>query len=240
MTSKRLWHPAIPAVLAGSLLAIVAAAPRAAGRGPALPSAVIFGRCDLMLQRSGGSSEFVVPSLSGLNQPIGAVGNVAACSLAVRPTNAYYSTGRLDLVQWDPAALAPDPTTIALRTRAFNLSEMAFGLTRADFVPPVVAQSIAGVAEPPRTTLAIDWLVTDRYSTHTMKYEADGAPEIPAALQYPPGGGGRTPLPGAHPVLSHYVCGGDDALQRLSVIQSVVTTSTVSDTSCFDLLQRFR
>jgi hypothetical protein len=240
VTSKRLWHPALPAMLAGSLLAIVAAAPRASSRGPALPSAVIFGRCDLLLQQSGGSSEIVVPPLGGLNQPIGTAGNVAACSLAVRPTNTYYSTGRLDLVQWDPAALAPDPTTIALRTRAFTASDMALGRTRADFYPPVVTQSITGVAEPPRPTIAIDWLVIDRFNSHTVKYEADGAPEIPAVLQYPPGGGARTPLPGAHPVLSHYVCGGDDALQRLSVIQSVVTTNTISDTSCFDLLQRFR
>jgi hypothetical protein len=36
------------------------------------------------------------------------------------------------------------------------------------------------------------------------------------------------------------VCGGDDVLQRLNVIQSVVTTNTISDTSCWDILQRFR
>jgi hypothetical protein len=227
---------ALTLALAGALLALAVTAPLAAERETGTMAA---SSCDLLLQQSGGRSPFLIPPNAGVNQPIAFVGNVAACSLTVDPM--YYSYGRLDLLQWDPATLAPDPTTVALRTRSFTTSGTVGGIwPRADFAPPVVTRSAANVAEPPRPSIAIDWRVTDSYNPHTVRFESDGAPRIPEALQYPPGGGPRTPLQGGHAVLSHAVCGGDEALQRLQVIQSVMRTDSLSDTSCYELLQRFR
>jgi len=224
---------AFSAVLAGSLLAIVATAPRAADREPSVMAAT---DCSLLLQQGGSTDAFAVGLRGGVIQPIGFVGNVAACSLTVDRT--YNSAAGLELVQWDPATLAPDPTTIALRTRSFDVSAIQYGWTRADFYPPVVIRSVASVAEPPRQTIAMKW--TTAFSGQSIRFESNGSPEVPAALQFPAGGGPLSPLPGAHPVLSHAVCGRDDALQGLHVIQSVMTTTSLSDTASFDLIQRFR
>jgi hypothetical protein len=238
MRARRTWIGVLPAVLAACALATAAVptAPRAGVREQALPSALVYPICDRLLQQGGSTDVFTAGASSHVTQPIGAPGNIAACSLTVVPT---YSNGQLELVQWDPATLAPDPTTIALRTRGFDMTALAYGRTRADFYPPVVTQSLANVAEPPRPTTAIDWFVG--YNGHAMRFEANGSPDVPIALQLPAGGSARIPLPGAHPVLSHAVCGGDDALQSLRVLQSVMTTTGgISDTSCFEMIQRFR
>ena len=226
---------AFTAVLAGSLLAIVATAPGAAERETSTMSAA---DCSLLLQQSGGASPFVAAIRTGVTQPITFAGNAAACSLTV--DRLYYSSARAELLQWDPAALAPDPTTVALRTRSFDASALQYSQTRFDFYPPVVMYSVPGVAEPPGLFTALDWRVTDCCNGQTLRFESDGASGIPAALQYATVGGPRSPLPGAHPVLSHAVCGGDDALQSLQLIQSVMRTDSLSDTSCFEILQRFR
>ena len=47
-------------------------------------------------------------------------------------------------------------------------------------------------------------------------------------------------MPGAHAALTHAVCGGDAALQRLCVVQSVMSCSAVIDTASYDIVQRFR
>jgi hypothetical protein len=228
------WIGALTALLVGSVLAIAAFAPRAVGRAPAEPLVLAHPACDLLLQSSEGAEPFGVGQTAGVNQPIGG-GNIAACSLKV---DASWSSARLELVQWDPLTLLPDPSTVALRTRSFDPSAIQYSRTRADFFPPVVTRSVPHVAEPPRLTTAIDWRAT--LSATTLRYNPDGPAEIPAALQYGAGGGARSPLPGAHPVLAHAVCGSDEAVQRLQIIQSVMTTTVHSDSDCFDLIQRFR
>ena len=236
---KRTWLRVLPAVLVGSLLVIAAVAPRARGRAPAESVAMVYPGCDLLLQQGGSTSPWAIAPLAGVAQPIGAAGNIAACSLTVVPSYSY-SFARLDLVQWDPTTLAPDPTTVALRTRSFDATAIIYGKTRADFYPPVVTRAHPEAADPPRSTTAFEFRVTSPPYSVPTRFQEDGAPEVPAAQQIPAGGAPRAPLPGAHPVLSHTVCGGNDALQSLQVIQSVMTTNSLSDTSCFELIQRFR
>jgi hypothetical protein len=190
-----------------------------------------------MLQHGGSDASTTILSGGGFTQPLAFVGNVAACSLQIGA--AYYSNGRADIVQWDPMTLAPDPTTVALRTRAFGASELAYTHLRMDCSPPVVTRMITSVAEPPRETVAIDYYDTDIYNTQTTRYESDGDIETPEALQHPPGGP-REPMSGPHPVLSHAVCGGDAVTQSLYVVQSVMSTNAIMDTSNYELMQRFR
>ena len=236
---KRSWFRAVPAVLAGSLLAIafLVPAPRASVRSTAAPSAMVYPRCDLVIQQGGSNGTFLAAPNSGLTQPLNFVGNAAACSLTI--DYSYYDYGQLNFVQWDPLTLAPDPTTVALRTRAFNASEMQYNHMRADFYPPVVIRRISHLADPPSANTAMDWRVLNYSNAQTIHYEPDGAPATPVALQYS-NSGPRTPLPGGHPVLSHAICGGDDRLQGLYVVQSVMTTNALSDTSGYELIQRFR
>ena len=236
MKQKQVWLGALPAALVAALLVTAALSPRAAGRAPSMPGALAYPNCDNLLQQGGGADPIRILSGAGVIQPIAFVGNVAACSLTVDHT--YSGAARLDLVQWDPAALAPDPTTVALRTRSFDVSALQYGWTRADFYPPVVIRSVDHVSEPPRQTTAMVW--TAAYDANLVRFDSNGPPEVPGALEFPPGGTPRIRIPTAHPVLSHAVCGGDGALQDLQVIQSVMTTTSLSDTMCFDLIQRFR
>jgi hypothetical protein len=161
----------------------------------------------------------VIPQGTGVNQPFDVTGTVAACSLTVDRQN--WGFANVQLVQWDPDLLLPDPATVALRSRSFDASALMYGWIRADFYPPVVTRSLSNVAERPRTTLAIDWRAD--VDAQTARYDPNGPAEIPAAMQYPVGGGARSPIPGDHAVLSHAVCGGNDTLQSLQVIQSVIT-----------------
>jgi len=229
MKSMRTWLGLLSTLAVASLLAVAALAPRAVSRPTAVP-------CELMLEQSGGVQPFVIPQGTGVNQPFNVTGTVAACSLTVDRQNWGFAS--LRLVQWDPDLLLPDPATVALRSRGFDASALMYGWIRADFYPPVVTRSLSNVAERPRTTLAIDWRAD--VNAQTARYDPNGPAEIPAAMQYPAGGGARSPIPGDHAVLSHAVCGGNDTLQSLQVIQSVITTTVTSDSTCFDLIQRFR
>src|SRR5215831_575118 len=229
MKSMRTWIGVLSTLAVASLLTVAAIAPRAVGRLTNPP-------CDLMLEQSGGTQPFVLGQGAGVNQPFAIAANVAACSLTVDRQSWGFS--RVQLVDWDPNLLLPDPATIALRTLSFDASALQYGWIRADFYPPVVTRSLSSVAERPRQTIAVDWRAD--VNAQTMRYDMNGPAELPVALQYPAGGGARSPLPGDHPVLSHAVCGGNDTLQSLQIIQSVVSTTVTSDTSCFALIQRFR
>jgi hypothetical protein len=230
----RSWIGVLSTLSIASLLVVAAVAPRAIGRAPELAGVLAHPSCDLILQQSDGNEAFTFDWPAGVNQPIGPVGNVAACSLTVDQT--YFGYARLNLVQWDPVSLMPDPATVALRTVNFRASYSPWTPTRAEFYPPVVTRSLPNVAERPGP-IAIDW--QDQGGTQTLRFNSDGPADVPAALQYA-AGGARTPLPGPHPVFSHAVCGGDRALQDLQVVQSVMTTTVLSDTDCFELVQRFR
>lgn len=56
----------------------------------------------------------------------------------------YYAFGQLALVQWDPIALAPDPTTVALRTQNYNPSQLQYNHARMSLPTPIVTRSIPG------------------------------------------------------------------------------------------------
>ena len=227
------WNAALLAAALGACFAPTlraAESPVAPASGSALP------RCDVIVQQSGGSSIAYVPNRGGFFQPIVPFGNVAACTLTVTPVSDY---GQMRLVQWDPATLAPDPTTVAFRTLSFGPSALVYGRTRADFYPPVVTKSLPNVADPPRPTIAIDWFANGLINSQGVTFDPNGSPGIPEAFRYQAVGAPPERL-GDHGVLSHIVCGGNEDLQRLHVIQSVMTTSTVSTLQTYELIQRFR
>jgi hypothetical protein len=221
----RTWLRAGPAVLVAVALGMSAAGPLRTAHGT--------NSCDVALQSSSGDS--MVWLGYGLTQPIAAAGNVAACSLRVETS--ITGGGTLSILLWNPAALAPDPTTVALRSVSFGSSDLIYNHLRADFTPPVIVRQIPHLAEPSRTTVAADYYMP-WYWQH-FQYDPDAPPELPVSCVYPPGGA-RTPLAGPHPVVSHRICGGDPALQDLAVVQSVMTTSTTLDTFAYEAIQRFR
>ena len=203
------------------------------------PASVRADACDRLIQSGGNTGNFAIVQNAGVVQPIGKPGNIAAVSMSF---DMQYAGGRLDLVQWDPLALAPDPTTVALRSRSFTASDILYGQTRADFSPPLVTRSVPGVADGRRAATAMDFRPSYVSTTSGLvtDYETDGAADVPIAYQYPAGGGSLTPLPGAHPVLTHRVCAGGPDLQELQVIQSVMTTNQLSDLTTSEIVQKFR
>ena len=238
----RSWYRLVPALGVGVLLL---AAAFASSRGAhaccsiSAPAAT-YPNCGVPLQQQGGGTAFVLDPLAGVTQPFNVVGNVSACSLSVQKT--IYGYGEMDLYQWDPIALAPDPTTVALRTAGFDASSLQYSSNsfRADFRPPVVLRALTGLADPPAPENAMDFSIIYSYSgSRNIYYEPDGSSSIPFALEYS-SGLPRSPLPGNHPVLAHLVCGGDANLQGMYVVQSVMTCSALSDTGAYEMIQRFR
>ena len=230
------------AACAASLLVAGAIAPsRPAGAccGISMPAGS-YSTCGIRVQQGGGSTAFVSGVNAGVTQPINVNGNVSACSLTVQ-RDTYYGQAAMKVLQWDPLALAPDPTTLAYRTVTYDASYLYYTSNhyRADLYPPVVVKTINGVADGRPASLAMDFQGTDGYTSRTLTYDPDGASGVPTAYQYSPGGP-RTPLTGNHPVLSHAVCGGDEFLQGLCVAQAVMTTNTLSDTGAYELIQRLR
>jgi hypothetical protein len=192
--------------------------------------------CSVPLQSGGSSTTFSIPDPAGVTQPLGFTGNVAACSLSI----AYsWTFGQMDIVEWDPVSLAPDPSTVALRTRTFNPSDLSFNLTQTVFDPPIVLNQSGPLADPPRATVAINLQATYPYNPLLPFVTDSGAAVTPQAYSYG-SNGVRTPIPGPHAVLGHAVCGADAALQSLAVVQSVMTTSAALGTGAFEIVQPFR
>ncbi len=230
------WTRAVPALLVAALLvfAIVASSRRAGARAGAAANAYSYPGCSIMLQEGGSGSLYTIGTNTGITQPLGCVGNVAACSLNVQ-SSFTYST--FNFVQWDPTTLAPDPTTVTLRTRSFNPSDLQYNHLRVDYNPPIIVRHVSHMADPPAITTAMDYVVTT--NAEGAYFDNNGSPDTPTAYAYIVGLS-RVPLAGGHPLLGHAVCGGDDALQSLYVVQSVMTTSSLMDSSSYDLIQRFR
>jgi len=145
---NRSWIGVLSTLSIASLLVVAAIAPRAIGRAPALPGVLAHPSCDLILQQSDGNEALPLNYREGVVQPIAPPANVAACSLTVDPTYSY-GFAHLNLVQWDPVSLMPDPATVALRTVSFSASPNPWNPTRAEFYPPVVTKSLPNVAERP-------------------------------------------------------------------------------------------
>src|SRR5262249_27286015 len=148
----------IPALLA-TLWTALASAPagpvRATGAGagsPALNSA-----CDQVLQSSSGGTWAWINPGGGFTQPLGVQANAAACSLTFQ----WYldDDGIFRVYQWNPQTLAPDPTTVALRSISFSPSQLQFNHMKVTFYPPVVTRKGEHLAEPPGDMIALDFQV---------------------------------------------------------------------------------
>ncbi len=198
------------------------------------------GPCQSYLQKGAAVTTVGVPAGAALAQPILATTSFATCSLTVDKTFYQYGMFGADVVAWDPTTLAPDPTTVALRSTGMSLSGYLYSSIKVDIVPPIVASSLSGVADPTRATMALDFM----HSSSTMVpvwYDPSGAADVPVAYLKPAGGGGYAPLAGTHPVTSHTVCGANTFLQSLAVTQAVSTTNVACDTATtYELAQRFR
>jgi len=139
----------------------------------------------------------------------------------------------------DASGLAPDPTTVALRTRAFTSSSLVYGRTRANFSPPVVIEALPHVADVVDGNVAMDWRVTDPYNGQNVRYDGGAAGSLPPALYYPPGGT-RAPIPGASPALNLHVCDGGAEHADLRVAQAVMRTDELLPANRMAWAQRFR
>ena len=232
---------ALPALAVLALVALAAAAPPHIA-GPAAPSQYYSG-CNLLLASGGGDSSYTYPVDHGITQPLPAGITAAACSLHTDILSSFNESLHLrtTLREWDPLSLAPAAGTIALRTLSYDLSRSALsGVVRMPFVPPLVTRSVDRVAEPPRLTTAVDYECVP-YSNGSLRtlYDPAAAGSLPAGRVIG-AGGVRGPLPGAHPVFAHAICGGDDDLQKLRVAQSVVRQDLLLSASPGELVQRFR
>ncbi|MEO5618225.1 MAG: hypothetical protein ABIS67_10670 [Candidatus Eisenbacteria bacterium] len=186
----------------------------------------------------GAGIDYPVPPGEGITQPLGAAGNFATCIL---PTDVVpYSGLDLNVVYWDPGTLAPSAGTMALRSRSFAPTSVAYNLSRHDLFPPVITQVLASVAEPPPQQLAVEFRIPSHSSMpRTATLVENDNSSLPSALRILPDGT-RAALPGLHPVFFHEVCGGDATLQALRVVQCVMATDATLDPSAYEYAQKFR
>ena len=194
--------------------------------------------CIAASSATGVMQSFPLNATVHVEQALPPIGNVAACSLGVVPYS--YAYAQIALVQWDPLTLAPDPTTVALRTQNYNASQLQYNQTQLTLLTPIVTRSIPGVAEPPRMTIAAQVWEADYWNQLRVYYAPDGPTAFAAAQQVTAPSNARIALPGAHPVLAVQLCDGGDAAQALKVVQAVMTTSAKLDTSAYEVAQRFR
>jgi hypothetical protein len=227
----------LPALLAVALAAPGFAAPRAAGSS-ATPATNSVASCGEFLQSAAGISSVQMNPSCGVTQPLGIIANVAACSLSLGLP--WDASGSLRVVQWDPLGLAPDPTTVALRTLAFSASALTNNHVGVSFSQPVVVRSVDHVADPPGSTVALDFQMDPAsWDWENALYDGNAAAEVPAGFQYG-SNGVRIPLPGSHPGVGHVICGGDASVQALEVVQSVMRANALLDTANEEVIQRFR
>lgn len=223
----------LPTACALALVLFAALAPAPRAREARLAATSLTG-CDAS-SLAGTDAARTIPAYTGVLQPFDGTSPVASCSLAV--ATGYYSGAWLDVVAWDPLALAPDLSTISLRTRNYDASEMLYNHARAVYAPPVVTRPVPGVAEPGPAMLAINYVVLYSYNTQDVRYWTDGPAGMPAAYSYT--GTTLTPLAGPHPVLAATFCPGDGT-ENLRVLQSVTKTTTLLGFEAYEYLQRFR
>jgi len=231
----------IPALLVSALLCLAAAAPQQQVAGPA-PPPPLQPPCDGFASAVAGDSVFGI-SNAGVEQALPAGMSVAACSLGVHMS--INTFGKLELRDWDPNTLAPDPGAIALRRAFFdgsNLWYLGGWMPRATFVPPVVISSVPGVAEPPKPSVAMQFTGSgwspDPTAIKAM-FTPEGPAELPAAVKLN-SDGSREALPGPHPVLAHAVCAGDTDLATLRIVQAVSRTDVKPFPMPREFAQRFR
>ena len=236
--NTRFVSRAIPSILVVTLLCVAAAAPQAPQMPAPYPQAA---PCSTFSFTGGGGSALVIGHGGGIRQPLPAGISAAACSLGI--TTAYYWGGaQVSVSEWDPVALAPDPQSVALRANWVDPSAFSYNggaMPWLQFVPPLVTRSLAGVAEPPRTTTAIQVLESPYtfWTDLTASYDTNGDPSMPGALNVP--GGPTGEFEGPHPVLAHEICDGGDDVGALYIAQSVRRTDTPLLDRPAELAQRF-
>ena len=197
-----------------------------------------YADCAPILVSVAGDSLLRLPSSHRLAQPLAQVGNVAACSLGVRAWS--YSWPVIEVVEWDAAALAPDPTTIALRTRRFDPSSYQYFRLATTFSPPIVTRALTGLADgrtaPPAIVLGqASGFTNDLWLQHTPS----GDPLIPVVL-WGEIGQPLSPLAGPHALLAQAICAVSPAVEEFRVLQAVMTTDQLMPASADEFAQRFR
>ena len=226
----------LPALASLALLCLAAAGP--APMMPAPPP--LFTYCQQVSETGGGSLTQFLSQGTGVSHPLPAGLSVAACSLRVVGTG--WTSSELRVKELDPVTLAPDPWAIALRSGYFDPSRMNYYTTNSvpavRFVPPIVTRSVNGVAEPPRLSTAVE--VRSFVGTAALNAFFDGAGSgaMPTARTIA-ADGTYGPLTGAHPVIAHAICTGDDDLQQLRVAQSVRRTDDTLARGTLEFAQRF-
>jgi hypothetical protein len=231
---KRSAFRLLPAVASFVLLAFATFAPALRAREAAPAASDVVG-CNVGALAGTDGTKLIGPT-TGVLQPFDGTVAVQSCSLAVDYT--YYSNGRFSIDYWDPLLLMPDPTTVALRSRNYNASELQYNHVRFDF-GPLVVQSVAGVAERGRTLLAADYFDTDYSNAQNVHFWIDGPVGMPSGYSYTTPMA-IAPMPGPHPVLGVSLCPADPGDADLRVVQSVVTTTSLNGFAPYEYLQRFR
>lgn len=235
-TARRLLR-AVPSLAALGLLAFALLGATDPNAPRAVPDALVYPNCTAMLQSSALDGHLNVSSNTFALQPIGAFGNVAACSISVYASSSS-SYSQMSVVGWNPTTLLPDPTTVALRTTSLNASALQYRWTRLSCVPPLVLKSLGTVADPGPAGFAIRYDVQDHFSSSQYLNTTSNAPaDVPAGWVFSPG---RTALPGAHGAFAHAVCGGDALLQSLAVAQGVSRSDEIFPALTGAIAQRFR
>ena len=236
--SIRSWPRLLPAIAVVALFCLVATAP-----APEMPAPNQPPPCTDYAQSATGASSALFSLGDGVAQPLSLGQSVVACSLHVAGTGWCYVT--VAVREWDPLALTPDPSTIATRTAYLDPSRLNYYTSNSvpwvRFSPPIVTQSVAGVAEPPGTGLFMEVHSSTVGYNYPLAayYDPEGDPAL-AEAQSLSGGGSHETFQGTHPVLGHAVCSGDAGVQDLRIVQSVRRTDTPLSAHPYELLQRFR
>ena len=234
--NTRVLSRAIPSLLVVALLALAAAAPTPQLTGPAPPP-----QLQPCAEFSSGVNGDSTVAILKLEQALPAGMSVAACSLHVAMNLSSFLT--VEMRDWDPTTLAPDPNAIALRRSFVNGSNLVWTgmkIPRFSFVPPIVNTSVPGVAEPPKPQVAISLLGSAWGNSLPASYFVpDGPTAYPVAVRVN-ADGSREPLAGPHPVLSNWLCTGDSDLASLRVVQSVTRTDVKPFPPPKEFLQKFR
>ena len=199
--------------------------------------------CSDYSQSSPGASTAQFSLGDGMTQPLVEGQPVYACSLHAASTG--WSYANLNIREWDPVTLAPDPSTIALRTNYLDPSRMNYYVTNSlpwvTMSPPLILRSVAGVAEAPRTTVSMEVRsTTSPYNSPLNAYYEPAGDVALANAQSVSAGGIHEPLLGDHPVLGHAICDGGTAFANLRVAQCVKRTDAALSAHPFEIVQRFR
>jgi len=231
----RSWLRALPALAAAALLCVAATAPPpSVGPFPPPP-------CGTFTESGGGDSTVRFQGGDAVLQPLPLGLPAAACS--VRVVASGWTNVNVALWEWDPVTLAPAAGTIALRTAFLDPSRMLYYTSNSVpwtvFEPALVTRGVAGVAECPRLTTALEVRSSSWSGGLKASYEPEGTPSMPAAVVVR-AGGAPDGLQGSHPVLAHAICDGGPDLQSLRVVQAVRRTDVKLVEQPAELLQRFR